>query len=154
MKRVTFALGLILVTAVGALVAGIQDETSEAGGGEAGNYGRGFGLFQRYCRTCHGSEAKGDGHIAQWLKVPPADLTMLSARNDGEFPLERVRAVIDGREEVRTHGRREMPVWGEVFLEPPGDTAAEEAVESKVDDLIAYLRGIQVEGDGGEADGS
>jgi hypothetical protein len=40
------------------------------------------------------------------------DLTTLSKNNGGVFPISRVYNVIDGREEVKAHGTREMPIWG------------------------------------------
>ena len=43
-------------------------------------------MYLAYCATCHGKEGKGDGPVASALKVPPADLTTLSKRNDGKFP--------------------------------------------------------------------
>jgi hypothetical protein len=50
--------------------------------------------------------------FALFLKKAPADLTMLSASNNGVFPAERTYEAIDGRREVGEHGTREMPVWG------------------------------------------
>jgi mono/diheme cytochrome c family protein len=67
------------------------------------------------CASCHGPGGKGDGPVASTLKHPPADLTKLSNANNGVFPLERTFQVIDGRLEVAAHGKRDMPVWGEVY---------------------------------------
>ncbi len=78
-----------------------------------------------------------------WLKVPPADLTRLSAENEGVFPEERVRRAIDGREEVRLHGEREMPIWGEVLQAEGEGKGAEDAAQAKIEALIRYLRHIQ-----------
>ena len=33
-------------------------------------------------------------------------------KNNGVFPFTRVYEIIDGRQEVRAHGTREMPIWG------------------------------------------
>lgn len=119
-----------------------QDETGEET--KNASYGRGFTLFQRYCRSCHGKGAEGDGHVAKYLKVPPTDLTRLAAENDGEFPTEAALRQIDGRAEmVDLHGR-EMPIWGAVFEVDEGQTEAD--VQQKLADLIAYLQGIQVAG--------
>jgi len=109
--------------------------------------------FRLYCASCHGSSAKGDGSVAKFLKVPPADLTMLSQKYGGVLPEERLREIIDGREEVRAHGRREMPVWGDVFQSPLSDTEETEEdpqarVERKIEELIVFLRTIQVEPEG------
>lgn len=106
--------------------------------------------FRLYCASCHGASAKGDGSVAKFLKVPPADLTMLSQKYDGELPEDKLYAIIDGREEVRAHGRREMPVWGDVFQSPLSDTeetgeSGQERVDRKMRELIVFLRTIQVE---------
>jgi mono/diheme cytochrome c family protein len=52
--------------------------------------------FAAYCVTCHGAEGRGDGPQAAALPVRPADLTTLSARNGGAFPMTRVMAKIWG----------------------------------------------------------
>jgi mono/diheme cytochrome c family protein len=52
--------------------------------------------FATYCVTCHGSGGRGDGPQAASLPRRPADLTTLSARNGGSFPMTRVMAKIWG----------------------------------------------------------
>ncbi len=105
-----------------------------------GDFSAGFDLYQRYCQSCHGERGSGDGRVGKYLKVPPADLTQLSEGNDGTFPEERLAKVIDGRNEVRTHGAKEMPVWGQVFGEEAGDGDAEALVDSRIAALIEVLR--------------
>ena len=101
--------------------------------------GIGLELYQRYCQSCHGERGAGDGRVGKYLKVPPADLTTISERNDGTFPEEHLAKVIDGRNEVRTHGAKEMPIWGEVFgEEAEGD--AEAVVDERITALIEVLR--------------
>ncbi len=68
------------------------------------------------CASCHGSDGKGDGPVADQLKTPPADLTELAKKNGGVFPLSAVYEKIDGRQEVKAHGPRDMPVWGYLYL--------------------------------------
>lgn len=100
---------------------------------------QGWQLYQRYCKSCHGEKAEGDGSVARFLTIPVADLTQITRRRGGEFPEEELRRILDGREEVRTHGRREMPVWGEVF----DDTAeGETTLPRRLDALIEFLRSI------------
>ena len=55
-------------------------------------------LFVKYCASCHGTSARGDGPAAEALRVKPADLTQFAARNSGLFPVERTRRMIDGRD--------------------------------------------------------
>ena len=52
--------------------------------------------FAEFCSTCHGASGRGDGEAAAGLAQKPADLTGLSARNDGAFPTTRVMAQIWG----------------------------------------------------------
>ncbi len=103
--------------------------------------------YRVYCANCHGSDAQGRGNIAKFLTVEPTDLTRLSEKNDGEFPAEHVRRVIDGLEEVAGHGRREMPIWGDVFKTPlvssSGDEGDEERAKNKIRELVLYLKSLQ-----------
>ncbi|MEL6324972.1 MAG: hypothetical protein AAFQ84_12160 [Pseudomonadota bacterium] len=72
--------------------------------------------FMFSCASCHGTDAKGAGYLARYFRdVNPGDLTQLAAKNGGVFPIERVFAVIDGRNQVATHGPRQMPVWGALY---------------------------------------
>ncbi len=68
--------------------------------------------YDASCANCHGLDGKGGGSFAQMLQVSMPDLTTLSKRNGGVFPVVRVYNVIDGREELKAHGTREMPIWG------------------------------------------
>ena len=76
-------------------------------------------LFQRFCASCHGREGQGDGPVAPFFKLTPPDLTGLSRRSGGNFPAERVRRIVDGREVVTPHGARQMPVWDWNWPWPP-----------------------------------
>ena len=129
--RVSTTLFLIAGFGLGAMV--LADESAELAAA------KGRVTFRLSCASCHGQTAKGDGPVAEYLKVPPANLTQLSARNEGEFPAERVHATIDGREAVRGHGSRDMPIWGQVFA----DSNGEDEAALKIDELVAFLRTIQ-----------
>ena len=96
--------------------------------------------YNLFCKSCHGEWAKGDGSVAEFLKVPPADLTGISARNDGEFPFDKTYQMIDGRE-VRAHGS-DMPLWGNAFQEVE-ETDDEAVIKEKVVELVYYLKSIQ-----------
>jgi mono/diheme cytochrome c family protein len=71
--------------------------------------------YLKSCAPCHGVTGKGDGAMAKVLKEPLPDLTKLSENNKGVFPASRIYDVIDGRIEVMQHGRRDMPVWGDIY---------------------------------------
>jgi mono/diheme cytochrome c family protein len=99
---------------------------------------QGPALYKTYCAACHGPEAKGNGPTALTLKVPPADLTRISARNGGTFPPMRIQRIISGEEERRGHGA--MPAWGPVFSEIGRD---QDLGRVRIDNLARYLRDIQ-----------
>ena len=48
--------------------------------------GSGEQMFNEYCASCHGRDAKGYGPVAPALKGHPADLTELARRNGGKYP--------------------------------------------------------------------
>lgn len=108
------------------------------------------------CAVCHGAKGKlegGEGAAIDFLKTTPTDLTTLSKRNGGVFPFERVYAVIDGRQAVKGHGSRDMPIWGdrysqdnvkaaEYYVDMPYDM--EMYVRGRIIALIDYLHRLQV----------
>ena len=101
-------------------------------------------LFERFCASCHGSEARGDGPVAASLNVAVPDLTTIGLRY-GEFPAIRVRDVIDGRGiDMRAHGTRTMPVWGyEFWVEEGGDVNAQRAVRDAINKIVEHLHSVQ-----------
>jgi len=102
---------------------------------------QGPALYKAYCSSCHGSDAKGGGAMAKSLKVAPADLTRIAARNGGKFPLARVEKIISGEEQTGSgHGSREMPVWGPIFSQVTRD---QDLGRVRIDNLARYLRDIQ-----------
>ena len=141
-------LALALLLALSSPCAASPQESEEGAGFSAA---KGRVTYRVYCASCHGSTAKGDGSVAKYLKVPPSDLTEISVRRNGEFPREDVAATIDGRNAVKAHGSREMPVWGDVFQSPLSETErgpaeeGEERAERKIEELVLFLESIQVE---------
>jgi mono/diheme cytochrome c family protein len=104
--------------------------------------------FQTYCASCHGETGVGNGPVAEFLALEPANLTKLSRKNGGPFPRERIVAVIDGREAVKVHGPRDMPVWGDWFnveAEAPGLRVQERelVIQARIDSLVRYIETIQ-----------
>ena len=102
----------------------------------------GASLFRAHCASCHGVSGRGDGAVAKFLKLPPANLTRISARNGGVYPADRVGRTIDGRQFVRTHGDSTMPVWGPIFARSP-IVADEAAVDARIRALVDYIQSIQ-----------
>lgn len=109
----------------------------------------GKSTFERSCAICHGLDAEAKGNISEILKVPPQDLTMISERNNGIFPLEHVYHVIAGDIDEPAHGRSDMPIWGDYFmadtLEDRGINAkdAKDIVQGRILSLVYYLQSIQ-----------
>jgi mono/diheme cytochrome c family protein len=102
--------------------------------------------YDKYCATCHGPKAKGDGPSAAILTIKPADLTQLSKRHNGQFPFWRAYRMIDGREEVRGHGTRAMPLWGLIFQVEEGAAKGPyqtDLVRGRVWQLVYFLESIQ-----------
>ncbi len=110
--------------------------------GQAFFRSEGFAAFQDYCMLCHGRDGRGEGSAAKFLRNPPKDLTLISARRGGEFPFDEVYRIIDGREGAG-HGAREMPIWGRLLsdLEPGPDR--EDAITREIQGLVFYLESIQ-----------
>jgi len=117
---------------------------------EDGDAMNGKVVFERHCAACHGLEATGHGPMVTVLTLPPADLTKLSAKNDGAFPLIRVVKRIDGRDPLVSHGSP-MPVYGDFFegqdVMIKGQSGQPIATSQPVADLVAYIQSLQMEQD-------
>lgn len=130
--------GIRLVTAVAVVITWMSQ--AEVAWGQTVETGpSGLDLFNSYCATCHGTSAKGDGPMASSLKVRPADLTMIAARNGGVFNADQVAQIIDGRNPVKGHGGGQMPVWGDIFSKSIDPTP----VAEKIKRLVSQLQTIQ-----------
>jgi mono/diheme cytochrome c family protein len=104
--------------------------------------GRSF--FLESCAACHGGDGRGGGPAAAAFLTSPADLTLISARRAGAFPVRELAEIIDGRTMVTAHGDREMPVWGERFSdEESGDSMKERLVQGRIRMLLVYIQAIQ-----------
>jgi mono/diheme cytochrome c family protein len=97
-------------------------------------------LFRSYCASCHGLDGKGNGPVSSALKTQPADLTTISRRNGGIFPVDRVSKIIAGDELVTAHGSREMPVWGPIFHQIELDR---DFGDVRLHNLTKYIESIQ-----------
>ncbi len=102
---------------------------------------KGMASYRLFCKNCHGDVGEGDGPVGEFLKIPPADLTQVTAENGGEFPEERIFQVIEGRRNVRGHGS-EMPLWGDAFQKTE-ETTDPEVIRQKILALVKYVESIQ-----------
>jgi mono/diheme cytochrome c family protein len=105
--------------------------------------------YTENCAVCHGKTGKGDGPYAGLGNTRVSDLTVLSKGNKGVFPFARVYEVIDGRQAVKAHGPRDMPIWGteyqvkaaEYYMELDYDPNV--YVRARILALIDYLNRLQ-----------
>lgn len=108
--------------------------------------------YESACAACHGLNGKGDDSVlkSELVKQVP-DLTELSRQNNGVFPFESVYQIIDGRKEIKTHGSRDMPIWGaafksqaSVYFDRMSPFNSESIIRSRILALTEYLHRLQV----------
>lgn len=136
MKSFSLAMSILAITSLPALAQKAKRDPGKQ-------------AYDLQCAVCHGVDAKGNGFYTASLKVPPSDLTTLSKRNGGVFPVERITKVIDGRTEIAAHGSRDMPIWGrrwgasaaEYYVDIPYDQ--EVYIRLQVISIIDYLNRVQ-----------
>jgi mono/diheme cytochrome c family protein len=104
--------------------------------------------YETNCIACHGEDGRG-GPYAVMLTVPVPDLTTLASRNGGVFPYHRVHRAIDGRDVLKGHGPRDMPIWGRDYLAKAEEAffgyslSAEGFVRSRILALVDYVHRLQ-----------
>ncbi|MFN7998869.1 MAG: c-type cytochrome [Bryobacteraceae bacterium] len=133
-------IALTVLAAAGTLLA--QQPQSKVKKAPAHDRGliKGADLYRGYCAVCHGIDGKGGGPMAGALKTGPSDLTQLSRKNRGTFPLGSVRQMLGGGSSTPAHGSEEMPIWGPVFR---AMTPNQSIATLRVDNLVHYLESIQ-----------
>ena len=105
---------------------------------------RGAELFHQYCASCHGDNGTGNGPVAAYLTVHPANLTQIAARRDGTFPRDEITRIIAGEQTPPGHGTRTMPVWGEQLQEGVIGAVRKDAVaRGRISFLVDYLESLQ-----------
>ena len=138
------------IVAVFALLAVAQQAQPPATGGEkvikhvpvkSTNPASGEEMYVNYCAVCHGKDGKGGGPAATALKVPPNDLTKLSANAGGKYPALHVSSVIRGEADLPAHGSKDMPVWGPLFWRMSQGHEAE--VQQRIANLNGYIESLQ-----------
>lgn len=102
--------------------------------------------FLELCAPCHGVSGKGDGELASGLAHRPADLTRISARHGGEFPMAFVMSKIWGYEKGKAPSAL-MPKFaplmeGPTVLVDTGDGIQTPTPERLVE-IANYVRSIQ-----------
>jgi mono/diheme cytochrome c family protein len=132
----TLAMASIVASAQDAKTA-VKHETAPQTSAASGKE-----MFQSYCASCHGKDAKGDGPAAAALKAAPADLTTLAKRNGGKYPADKVTTILRGQANLVPHGDQEMPVWGPVFWRMSQGHEVE--VQLRISNLNHYIESLQV----------
>ena len=141
MKTKLFRVATFVIAVLAALASVGGFQRSLAGQGTA-DAERGRKLFNQYCASCHGADAKGQGPVAPSLKTSPSDLTMIQKSGE-KFPFMQVQVAIDGERTdraVAAHGTSKMPVWGTVLRRSSGELEKEREIYL----LTRYIESIQM----------
>ncbi len=103
--------------------------------------------YQNYCAECHGLHGKGDGpsRLTIPMNPPPNDLTLMAKKNGGTFPFDEVVDSIDGRKNIPSHARLQMPCWGTTLQQPGKEFTPESDAEVKkrIESMARYVESIQ-----------
>lgn len=105
-------------------------------------------LFVELCAVCHGNTGKGDGPAVPALEQVPTDLTLLKARNNGEFPRDALEKYIYGRNRIDAHGTVDMPIWGRAFEFTKPDLGRVQRInfaQHRIHNIVDYIESLQVE---------
>lgn len=145
-------LAFLIAAIIGQFGTQAHAQTSPADQAREAALAAGRDTFRQFCAPCHGADATGRGPVAPVLTVAPADLTRLSVRYRGQFPLEAVTEMLTASERASAppsragrimtvaHGSDQMPIWGPVFVSIDRSRALAAA---RVANLVAYLESIQ-----------
>jgi cytochrome c len=99
-------------------------------------------LYFNHCAACHGDDGEGTGPVAASMRVTVPNLRSLAQRNGGMFPVDTVRAYVDGRDMPAAHGDRLMPIWGDVFRGADQD-ADDRTVRRRIAAIVDFISMLQ-----------
>lgn len=134
----------VIALSAGLLLCSLGNQSTAA---ERVDFGR--EEYRENCLNCHGEAGDGNGPYAHMLNKSASDLTRLSKENNGVFPFSRVYEVIDGRDVIKGHGTRDMPIWGNAYRIISGEVMFEVPynpewfVRSRILALIEYISRLQ-----------
>ena len=97
-------------------------------------------LYARHCAVCHGADLRGTGTVPPPYRTPP-DLTTLSRRHDGKFPMRYVSDLLRNGPILPAHAPAEMPVWGSEFAMRDGSNNSQ--VAARIRNLANYIKSRQ-----------
>jgi mono/diheme cytochrome c family protein len=142
MKNTALRAGVLLLFWIARLTAQQSQTTIRTVPVQGASPASGVEMFNRYCAVCHGKDAKGNGPAVPALRVPPPDLTTLAQRHGGKFPADYVGAVLrNGVGDTRSHGSKDMPIWGPLFSSLGGGRSAPAAL--RISKLSRYIDSLQ-----------
>lgn len=108
----------------------------------------GDALFAQHCATCHGADARGNGPMGPVLMLQPSDLTQLTNKAGGIYPISLLIAKLDGRDPLLSHGSP-MPIFGPFFEGKGVVMRGEDGVlimtSQPIIDLVEYLQSMQAQ---------
>lgn len=81
----------------------------------------GEGEYLNSCAACHGLHGKGDGPLVDFLNKTPADLTLLSKKNGGEYPYWRSDVLSPTRFLIKMARTADLIVTGSPEIARDGD---------------------------------
>lgn len=128
MRRVVLGPALSIALALGAPALAADD--------------LGARLYFNHCAACHGDDGEGTGPVAASMRVTVPNLRSLAQRNGGTFPVDTVRAYVDGRDMLAAHGDRHMPIWGDVFRGADQD-ADDRTVRRRIAAIVDFISLLQ-----------
>ena len=103
--------------------------------------------YARFCSICHGDDAKGNGKFTANINTIPPNLTELSKNNNGVFPWIDLYDTIDGVNTQPAHGKKDMPIWGELFninsWSEKHIEYSDTIVRGRIFELLMYLHSVQ-----------
>lgn len=146
MTRVTKP-GNLLAVALGIILVNVSGYASAEGNPDIGKV-----EFDSHCAVCHGISGNGDDSaLKSELVKPVPDLTTLAKNNNGVFPFDLVYQTIDGRKDIKSHGSRDMPIWGSafksetsVYFDQNAAYSSESIIRSRILALVEYLHRLQI----------
>jgi mono/diheme cytochrome c family protein len=129
-----------------ALVVGLTAFISLSVGTASAAEDRARADFINNCAACHGVDGTGNGPMEGELKSKPADLTALTKNNGSDFPYLNIRRIIDGSiatGKMRSHGSKEMPIWGDVFRRESISDQKWTDAQARIMNIVDYIASIQ-----------
>jgi mono/diheme cytochrome c family protein len=99
-------------------------------------------MYTSYCAPCHGIDGRGQGPVANALRTPPTDLTVLGRNNHGKYPDSHIAAILQSGVQIPAHGSAEMPVWGPILAKMDQGNTQDRML--RISNLSRYMETMQV----------